>query len=358
MDSDPNYEDNLNGRRNPDNGAANRQNNDVVSPDNASGIAQETDTFTGFTRVAPNETRRRQLQMIAQKEEEDYQKFRESLRVVHIDEPPELLGGGVSLAEVRRRQQTQLDQSRIQKRLKKVDMDRRRRAEEEEENQRLKDEQREKAELHEQRTKQQEQKRSQQLRPEQLRVTESFLQKLQREGSSPASSNSRSQSHSLHGGGEENEGRRGAEISSLHLKKKEQTLPVPRGQTLQDDPRERDVGSGREQANHRMLNSAFLDRLEGRGRAGDAFAFRDSENWESQRSEPPQCSIAHPTPDPPQSDAEWPELAKDMEAEFEWAVKKLEVTFPECNQRFLEDILNQCNGDWQQAATLLHETMS
>ena len=43
---------------------------------------------------------------------------------------------------------------------------------------------------------------------------------------------------------------------------------------------------------------------------------------------------------------------------MDWAVQKLEVTFPECNRRFLEDILNQCNGDCQKAAALLHETMS
>ncbi|XP_030198892.1 epithelial-stromal interaction protein 1 [Gadus morhua] len=360
MDSDPNYQNNLNGRGNPDNGAVNRQNNanDVVSPDNGSGNARDTETFTGFTRVAPNETRRRQLQNMAQKEEADFQKYRESLKPVTIDEPPELLGGGVSLAEARRRQQTQLDQSRIQKRMKKMELDRRRRAEEEEENQRLKDEQRQKAEQYERRSKQQEQKRSQQLRQEHCRVTETFLQKLQGEGSSPASSSSGSQTHALHGGGEENEWWRGPESSGLHLKKKEQTLPVPRGQTLQDDPRVRAMGSGQEQADHRKLNSAFLDRLENRGRADDALAFRDSESWESQRPEPPQCSVAHTTPDAPQSDAEWPELAADLEAEFDWAVQKLKVTFPECNRRFLEDILNQCDGDCQQAAALLHETMS
>ncbi|CAL8342012.1 unnamed protein product [Boreogadus saida] len=352
MDSDPNYQNNLNGRGNPDNGAVNRQNNtnDVVSPDNGSGNARDTETFTGFTRVAPNETRRLQLQNMAQKEEADFQKYRESLKPVTIDEPPELLGGGVSLAEARRRQQTQLDQSRIQKRMKKMELDSRRRAEEEEENQRLKDEQRQKAEQYERRSKQQEQKRSQQLRQEHCRVTETFLQKLQGEGSSPASSSSGSQTHALHGGGEENEWWRGPESPGLHLKKKEQTL--------QDDPRVRAMGSGQEQADHRKLNSAFLDRLENRGRADDALAFRDSESWESQRSEPPQCSVAHTAPDPPQSDAEWPELAADLEAEFDWAVQKLKVTFPECNRRFLEDILNQCDGDCQQAAALLHETMS
>ena len=46
MDSDPNYQNNLNGRRNPDNGAVNPLNNtnDVVSPDNASENARDTET--------------------------------------------------------------------------------------------------------------------------------------------------------------------------------------------------------------------------------------------------------------------------------------------------------------------------
>ncbi|KAJ3591573.1 hypothetical protein NHX12_006706 [Muraenolepis orangiensis] len=330
MEPDQNQGAHLDGRR--DTGGVNNNNNNklpetntVESPD-ASGNSQQTN-FPGFTMIPPHEARRRQVLMVAQRGEEDLQKLKESRKAAPIDEPPERLGGRGSLDEARRKQQAQLGQARLQKRLQKKDLDMRSRTEEQEENQRMKDEQREKAKQLEENTKQRAQRRSQALREDHVRATETFLQNLQHQDSLPAS---------LPRGGEERERWRGAESSGLHLKKRQQTLPVPQGQTLQDDPREREMGSGREQADHKMpLNSAFLDGLVGR-------------------------PVTHVAKDPPQDRARWPESPKEPkpDAELELVVTNLELLFPECSRRFLEDIVLQCDGDAEQASDLLSQTLS
>ncbi|CAL8321282.1 unnamed protein product [Merluccius merluccius] len=306
MASDPGYQDNLNGRSNP----AVRP-PEKTNPEPADGNANSTNIFTGFTMVAPNETRRRELQTIAQKGEDDLQRLRGSLRAAVIDEPPETL------------------------------------------------------ERQQERARQQEEKRSQQLRLEHLRAAAEgcFLSRhtvavelRSTEAPRRLGAPEPHDDYFNHGRREESEWWSGVESSGPHLNS-EQTLPVPRGQTLQDDPREREVGPGQEQAHHRITNSAFLDRLEARGRPSDASSFRDAEGCESGRSQSPQRPVAHPTPDPPQDDAGWSELATELQSHNEWAVTKLEVRFPEVCRRFLEDILTQCDGDWQQAAALLSETL-
>lgn len=43
-----------------------------------------------------------------------------------------------------------------------------------------------------------------------------------------------------------------------------------------------------------------------------------------------------------------------MESDYDWALMKLMNSFPHCSKVFLEDILIQCDGNYEQACTLLN----
>ncbi|KAG8000983.1 hypothetical protein GBF38_018375 [Nibea albiflora] len=121
---------------------------------------------------------------------------------------------------------------------------------------------------------------------------------------------------------------------------------------------------------HLRVNSAFLEKLEGRGRESEnetkgrgireaedpCFA---SEGFRDQSSNIPaqQLRLAHLDPEPEQSCSGWTEET-DPEVDYDWALMKLTNSFPDCARVFLEDILDQCNGDYEQAYTLLISTLS
>ena len=48
----------------------------------------------------------------------------------------------------------------------------------------------------------------------------------------------------------------------------------------------------------------------------------------------------------------------DSEPDYDWALMKLINHFPDCSRVFLEDILDQCNGDFEEAYTLLISTLT
>lgn len=52
----------------------------------------------------------------------------------------------------------------------------------------------------------------------------------------------------------------------------------------------------------------------------------------------------------------FPVCFPDPEVDYDWALMKLMNSFPDCARVFLEDILDQCNGDYEQAYTLLIST--
>lgn len=43
----------------------------------------------------------------------------------------------------------------------------------------------------------------------------------------------------------------------------------------------------------------------------------------------------------------------EQEPDYNWTLMKLMANFPDCNKVFLEDILNQCNYNYEQAYELL-----
>ncbi|GLD56586.1 epithelial-stromal interaction protein 1 [Lates japonicus] len=316
---------------------ADNNNPDRQAPD--SGNLQATDRRPqysgGYTVIPPNEARRNKMKTMAQKEEEEQRRWKETHRVTSVHENPERLGGTVTLAEARQKQFADLRCSKLQKKLKKEEMDRRRRQEEEAEQQKKRAEQREKAERLEERKRQEEQRRREQHRGDHLRVNESFLQSFERQAPGPLASS-----------------------SATHTSSRSEAV-------------ERKQRSEREvQLEHKRVNSVFLDKLENRGSGSEKAEKREGVQEaecpclasEDLRHQPPtttgqQLSFDHLKPDPDQSCSGWTEEA-DSEPDYDWALMKLMNSFPECSKVFLEDILIQCNTDYEQACTLLKSVLS
>ncbi|XP_073330372.1 epithelial-stromal interaction protein 1 [Pagrus major] len=292
----------------------------------------------GFTMIAPNESRRSKMQMMSQKELEDLQRWKEANRAPSVHLNPERLGGSVTLEEARQKQLRDLRCSKLQKKLRKEELDRRRRQEEEEELQKMKNEKREMAERLEERRRQEEQRRREQLQQDHLRTTERFLHRFERRAPGPVASSSAAHTSS-----------RSEAVAS---KQREESKSV------------RDV-----QLEHKRVNSAFLDKLEGRGGGSE----KEPKGEVMQEVEYP-CSTSdfryqasntsgqqHPLnyldTDPDQSCSGWKEEA-DTDPDYDWSLMKLINSFPDCSRVFLEDILDQCNGDYEQAYSLLISTLS
>ncbi|KAM6978274.1 uncharacterized protein epsti1 [Tautogolabrus adspersus] len=207
-----------------------------------------------------------------------------------------------------------------------------RRQEEEEELQKKKAVQREKAEQLEERRRQEEQRRREHHWQDHLRATESFLQRFERTAQGPLASSSATHTSS-----------RSEAVGSSAREKESQS--------------EQDV-----QLAHRRVNASFLDRLEGRGRGSEKEDgvkeeeppyFTSEESNMSERQPP----FAHLDPGPEQSCSDWMQEV-DSDPDYDWALSQLMNSFPNCCKVFLEDILDQCNGDYDEAYALLISTLS
>ncbi|XP_019963140.2 epithelial-stromal interaction protein 1 isoform X1 [Paralichthys olivaceus] len=286
-----------------------------------------------FTMFPPNETRRSQIQMVAQRGEEMLQRQREAQRVPYVQVTPETLGGNATLAEVRQKQQMDLRCSKVQKRMKQKELDERKRKEEEEKQQKMKEEQREKAERQAKREEQEQQRRKQQLEQDHLRKKDSFLQRFERTAPDPLSSSGATHTSSRI---EAAESRRGKSVRGVQL-------------------------------DHKRVNCAFLDKLQGLGVGSEGETEREGvqeAEWPSAASNDlkhkpspstgQQLPPAHLKPDPEHS---WTQEA-ELDPDHDWDLMKLMNRFPDCSQVFLQDILLQCNGDFEEALTLLTCTFS
>ncbi|XP_062259013.1 epithelial-stromal interaction protein 1 [Platichthys flesus] len=278
---------------------------------------------SGFTMIPPNLTRRSEMETVAQRGEETFQRMREAHRVSYVSEVPATLGGRATLDEVRQRQQEALLRSKVEKRVKQEEMERRRRQEEEEELQKMKDDARKKAERHEEKERQEEQRRREQLQQDHVRRTDRFLQRFERGPRDP---------------------------------------PASGGATHTSSTSEAAVKSGRDvHLEHKRVNSAFLDDLQGRGvgsegeRGGVPGAeWRGSASNDLTHPTGQQAPPAHLKPDPDQS---WTQEA-DQYPDYDWDLLKLENMFPNYTKEFLTDILHQCHGDFESAVTMLVCTLS
>ncbi|XP_030614182.1 epithelial-stromal interaction protein 1 [Archocentrus centrarchus] len=290
----------------------------------------------GYTMIPPNESKRSEIKTMAQKEEEALNRWKETQRVSSVHLNPERLGGDVTLVEVRQRQQTELYSTKLQKKIKKAEDDKRRKQEEEEKLQEKKNIQRKKAELLDERKHREYQRRREELEPDRLRTQESFLQMLERTAPNSSASISAMQTSS-----------RSTDVESKQTKEPKSLREV--------------------QLEHKRVNAAFLDKLEHQGRGSETepkigsaqeaeCSHLAAEDFRQQATTG-QVPLSHLKPDPEQSCSGSTQEA-DPEAEYDWALMKLINRFPDCNKSFLEDILMQCNKDYEEAYTLLISTFS
>ncbi|RXN20980.1 epithelial-stromal interaction 1 [Labeo rohita] len=254
----------------------------------------------GYTKIPPNESRRSKTQRIAQKEEEDLRRWKEENRPGPIQLPPEKLGGAVSLAEVRQRQQMESRQSKMRKKQRQEEMDKKKRQAEEEQIEQMKAKQREKAKSHEYK-----------------------------------------------------EARREEENTDLLKKKEEQRRKadiLEEKQKQQEEDRKR-----RTEADHRRVNLAFLDRLEASssGRVPEPVTQtpESSSVWldeddDDDIDEPQDTALSNPS----QIHADRSEAD---DGDHTWTLMKLQNRFPYYERDMLEEIVKQCDGNYQKAYELL-----
>ncbi|XP_034160375.1 epithelial-stromal interaction protein 1 isoform X2 [Pangasianodon hypophthalmus] len=276
----------------------------------------------GYTMIPPNESRRSKL----------------------------LRSGDVSLSEVRQRQQIVAHQSKLKKKLIQEDRNQRRREAEEEENQRMKDIQREKATRLEMKKKQEEERRKELYQHELLMKREEHLQRLERSGSVPMAASSSTPTSSWARGHEYREARKAEEQMALQQKKDEQRR---KSQILEEKQKQEEEDRKRQMENERLrVNTAFLDRLEARGsgRASELLPCTP-ELGNVWQTEEPQDPASSPVPFPSQLHTD---SAAEEDTDFEWVVMKLQNKFSYCQREYLEDIVSQCNGNYQQAYDLLN----
>ncbi|KAB5577082.1 hypothetical protein PHYPO_G00205870 [Pangasianodon hypophthalmus] len=304
----------------------------------------------GYTMIPPNESRRSKLLRMSQKEQNDLQRWKEEHRPGPIQLAPEKLGGDVSLSEVRQRQQIVAHQSKLKKKLIQEDRNQRRREAEEEENQRMKDIQREKATRLEMKKKQEEERRKELYQHELLMKREEHLQRLERSGSVPMAASSSTPTSSWARGHEYREARKAEEQMALQQKKDEQRR---KSQILEEKQKQEEEDRKRQMENERLrVNTAFLDRLEARGsgRASELLPCTP-ELGNVWQTEEPQDPASSPVPFPSQLHTD---SAAEEDTDFEWVVMKLQNKFSYCQREYLEDIVSQCNGNYQQAYDLLN----
>ncbi|KAG7471690.1 hypothetical protein JOB18_001577, partial [Solea senegalensis] len=75
------------------------------------------------------------------------------------------------------------------------------------------------------------------------------------------------------------------------------------------------------QLDQKRVNSAFLDRIEGRGGGVQKNHTQEQET--------------------------------ELYLDYDFVLRRLMSDFPQCNRKFLEDIINQCHGDYEQIHSLL-----
>ncbi|XP_024919361.1 ensconsin isoform X2 [Cynoglossus semilaevis] len=137
--------------------------------------------MNGFTLIPPNENRRTQT-IMTQKEEENFQKFRETQRAVYVQPGPQRLGGSGTMSEARQKQFVNHRTCKLEKKQQQVEQKLRIKQEEEAMLQEKKNEQRRKSERLEERRELEEIRRRGQLYQDHFRVNSTFLDNLEAHG--------------------------------------------------------------------------------------------------------------------------------------------------------------------------------
>uniref|UniRef100_W5MET0 Epithelial stromal interaction 1 n=1 Tax=Lepisosteus oculatus TaxID=7918 RepID=W5MET0_LEPOC len=265
----------------------------------------------GYSMIPPNESRRREMQRMAQKEEEDLKRWKEGHRPGPLSLPPAQLGGAISMTEARQRQFLELRESKYRKKLKQEDDKRKRKEAEEMEIQQKKVLQREKAIRLEERRRQEENLRKEQLRYDHQLSTQQFLQRFENFTVDPVPPSSESEL-------------------------------LEENQKWKEEEREREL-----QKEHKRVNAKFLDQIQAHAQSGRK-ELPFPVNTEEERD-----FHTNGAQDVPKSLEPILQESEEDGYDLEWTVMKLQTSFPSCERAFLEDIVIQCNGDYNQAYKLL-----
>ncbi|XP_012616480.1 epithelial-stromal interaction protein 1 [Microcebus murinus] len=222
-----------------------------------------------YTLIAPNENRRNQIQRIAAQELANLEKWKEQNRAKPVHLAPRRLGGSQSEAEVRQKQQLQLMQSKYQQKIKREESIRIKKEAEEAELQRMKAIQREKSNKLEEKRRLQENLRREAFREHQQYKTAEFLSRLNTElpnrsacptvrPDPPSSTWARSWAYKNSLKEEENQ-----KLQKMkdEQHQKSELLQLKRQQQEEDHAKIH-------QTEHRRVNNAFLDRLQGKSQPG------------------------------------------------------------------------------------------
>ncbi|XP_043360474.1 epithelial-stromal interaction protein 1 isoform X3 [Dermochelys coriacea] len=218
---------------------------------------------SAYVLIPPNETRRNQIQKIANKELENLERWKEQHRPGPINLKPQKLGGTESEAEARQKQHIRLLQSKYQQKLKREEYARIKKEAEEAEILTMKMIQREKADKLEEKRRKQEKQRREMFNEDHYFKTTELLDRLdlglpkrnsyQMANPSPEST-AWTRSHTYKQSLQEDENRRLQEMKAEQQRKGE-LLELRREQEEQERIKVR-------QNEQRRVNNAFLDRLQ------------------------------------------------------------------------------------------------
>uniref|UniRef100_A0A8D2ANI7 Epithelial stromal interaction 1 n=1 Tax=Sciurus vulgaris TaxID=55149 RepID=A0A8D2ANI7_SCIVU len=224
-----------------------------------------------YTMIAPNESRRHQIQRIAAQELSNLEKWKEQNRAKQVYVVPTLLGGSQSESEVRQKQQLQLMQNKYQQKLKRQESVRIRKEVEEAELQKMKAIQREKSNKLEEKKQLQEKLRREAFREHHQYTTAAFLSRLDTELPNKSACQTAPcdlQSWTPAGNQAYKDSLREKEnqrLQKMKMKDEQQQKNKLREPKRQQQEEERTKIL---QAEHRRVNNAFLDRLQGKSQPG------------------------------------------------------------------------------------------
>ncbi|XP_009670741.2 epithelial-stromal interaction protein 1 [Struthio camelus] len=235
-------------------------------------VPQQEQHVSPYVLITPNETRRNQLQQMAQKELDDLERWKEEHRSGPIKLTPQRLGGKESEAQARQKQQMMLMQSKYQQKYKREEYIRTKKAAEEAEILKKKAIQREKAERLEAKKKQEEMQRREMYFKDQYYKTTELLNRLdlglpkshscQIANRGPEST-AWTRSHTYKQALQEDENRRLEEMKQEQRRKAEL---MEFKQKQEEEARTR-----AHQNEQRRVNNAFLDRLQNKMQANSIY---------------------------------------------------------------------------------------
>ncbi|XP_030055291.1 epithelial-stromal interaction protein 1 [Microcaecilia unicolor] len=231
---------------------------------------QQSRYASGYTLIPPNETRRNEIQRIARKELEDLERWKEEHRPGPINLAPKRIGGIETEANARQKQQNTLKLSKYQQKFNRDDYRRKVKEEEEAKILKMKAIQREKATRLEATRQQQDMQRKKECEEDKYVKNNDFLSTLE----SGLSSRRSCQNGGV--GQQSTVWARSLGYQQTQKEEEERNLQqMKEAQNRKSDlleSKQRQKEKERKtylQMEHRRVNNAFLDRLQGKSQSSD-----------------------------------------------------------------------------------------